>query len=99
MDMFTILSVVMFSLVYIYGQTYQIVYSKYGQFVECQLYLSKAAIVLKHKFVIICLISDSSNKLSGVMRVREFCHSVISPPVAGPRWAFSKHMANEKRSG
>lgn len=94
-------SLMIFPLVYIYAKTYQIVYSKYGQFIECQLDLSKATIVLKHKFlfVIVCLISDSSNRLSDVMRVRELSHSVISPPVAGPRWAFSKHMANEKISG
>lgn len=34
MDLFTILNVVMFSLVYLYAHTYQIVYSKYGQFIE-----------------------------------------------------------------
>lgn len=47
MDLFTILSVVMFSLVYLYAHTYQIVYSKYGQFIEWQLDPSKAAIIVK----------------------------------------------------
>lgn len=45
MGMFTTLSVVMYSLVYIYVKTCQIVYSKYVWFIECQLYLNKAAIV------------------------------------------------------
>lgn len=88
-----IISEVMFSLVYAYAKTYHIVYCKYVQFIECQLYLSKAAFMLKHKFLfVICLISDSFR-----------CHNertfslMISPPVAGSRWVFSKPMVNEKK--
>lgn len=41
MDMLIFLGVVMFSLIHIYVKIYQIVYLKFVQFIECQLYFIK----------------------------------------------------------
>ena len=81
MGMFTMLSVMMFSLVYTYVKSSQIVCSIHVQFIEYQLFL-RVAVVLKQiqtPTVIVCLISDSP-RLSDMMRViRTFSFNVISP--------------------
>lgn len=58
---------VMFSLMYTYVKTYQMIYFKYVQFIECQLFLTKSYSCIKTStgsYLIICL-----NRLSDLMRV------------------------------